>query len=50
MDYEEGSDCEVVTRNYVSVSTLSNLPVIIKESCPLAPAYASTAGRPSKRS
>jgi len=42
---EAGSDCDVVSRNFVSVSPVSNHPAVLKELCPLAPLYAAVAGR-----
>ena len=42
---EAGSDSDVVSRDYVSVSTLNNLPVVVREICPRAPDYAAVAAR-----
>ena len=42
---ERGSDCDAVARNYVSVSSVFNHPVVLKELCPSAPEYAAVAGR-----
>ena len=44
-DYEPGSDCDVVSRNYVSVSTVYNFPVVIREFCPGAPVFAAVSKR-----
>ena len=43
--YEAGSDLDVVSRNYVSVSTLNNFSVVIRDCCPGAPDYAAVAAR-----
>ena len=42
---DEGSDYEVISRGYASISTLYNLPVVRKDLCPGVPDYASAAGR-----
>jgi 5'-nucleotidase len=42
---EPGSDYDVVKRNFVSVSSVYNFPVAIKELCPGAPDYAAVALR-----
>ncbi|MCL2320141.1 MAG: 5'/3'-nucleotidase SurE [Treponema sp.] len=46
---EAGSDCDVVSRNFVSVSSVVNLPAVLKELCPHAPDYAAVAGRGGKK-
>jgi 5'-nucleotidase len=46
--YESGSDCDVVSRNYVSVSPIYNYPAVIKNLCPGAPDYAAVAARGGK--
>ena len=46
---EAGSDCDIVSRNYVSVSTIYNYPAIIRETCPHAPSYAAVSDRNDKR-
>ena len=35
---EQGSDCETVSRNFVSVSTVYNHPAVLRDFCPGAPA------------
>ena len=42
---EAGSDCDVVSRNFVSVSPIVNQPVILRELCPTAPDYAAVDSR-----
>ena len=44
-DIEAGSDVDVISRNYVSVSTLNSLPVVVRNVCPEAPDYAAVAPR-----
>ena len=39
--YEAGSDCDAVSGNYASLSTIYNFPVVYKETCSNAPDYAS---------
>ena len=46
---EAGSDCDVVARNFVSVSTVYNYPAVIREFCPRAPDYAAVASRIGKK-
>ena len=46
---EAGSDCDVVSRNYVSVSTVYNYPAVIREACPHAPDYAAVSARDTAR-
>ena len=46
---ETGSDCDVVSRNYVSVSSVVNLPVVLGDLCPGAPAHAAVADRAADR-
>ncbi|MDR1802262.1 MAG: 5'/3'-nucleotidase SurE [Treponema sp.] len=41
---ERGCDCEVVSRNYVSVSTIYNYPAVAREFCPNLPVIASVGG------
>jgi len=43
--FEAGSDSDVVSRKYVSISTVHNFPVVQKELCPGAPDYAAVAKR-----
>ena len=45
MKKEAGSDCDTVSRNYVSVSAVYNFPVVQKELCPSAPDYAAVLKR-----
>ena len=42
---ETGSDCDVISRNYASVSPVFNHPVILRDFCPDAPAYAAVDNR-----
>jgi 5'-nucleotidase len=42
---EPGSDCDVVSRNYVSVSAVANHPAVLGELCPGAPARATVTAR-----
>ena len=42
---ETGSDCDVVSRNLVSVSVLYNFPAVRRDLCPGVPDYASVAPR-----
>ena len=42
---EPGSDCDAVSRNYVSVSSVFIHPVVRKDLCPAAPDYAAVARR-----
>ena len=46
---EPGSDCDVVSRNFVSVSTVYNYPAVFRELCPGAPDYAAVAMRSGKK-
>ena len=46
---EPGSDCDVVSRNYVSVSSVVNLPAVLGDLCPGAPAHAALADRVADR-
>ena len=46
---EAGSDCDVVSRNFVSISTVYNYPAVFRELCPGAPDYAAVAMRDGKR-
>ena len=46
--YESGSDCDVISRNFVSVSPVYNFPAIIKDLCPDAPDYAAVSARGGK--
>ena len=46
--YESGSDCDVVSRNFVSVSPVCNFPSVLRELCPGAPDYAAVAARGGK--
>jgi len=42
---EAGSDCDAVSRNYVSVSSVCIHPAVLKDMCPAAPDYVAVAGR-----
>ena len=42
---EAGSDCDMISRNFVSVSPIVNQPVILRELCPDAPDYAAVGSR-----
>lgn len=44
-DTEAGSDCDVVARNFVSVSPVFIHPVVRRDLCPSAPDYAAVSGR-----
>ena len=46
--YESGSDCDVVSRNFVSVSPVYNFPAVIRDLCPGAPDYAAVSARGGK--
>jgi hypothetical protein len=46
---EAGSDCDVVSRNFVSVSPLYNYPAVIRDFCPGAPDYAEVSVRATMR-
>jgi len=41
---ESGCDCDIVSRNYVSVSTIYNYPAVSREFCPNLPVVASIGG------
>jgi len=41
---ESGCDCDIVSRNYVSVSTVYNYPAVSREFCPDLPTLASVGG------
>ena len=41
---ESGCDCDIVSRNYVSVSTVYNYPAVSREFCPDLPTVASVGG------
>ena len=43
---ETGADCEVVSRNFVSVSSVYIYPIVRKDLCPGVPDYASVGPRP----
>jgi len=45
VEKEEGSDFDVVSGNYVSISTLYNYPAVYRDLCPGAPDYAAVAMR-----
>ena len=45
VENEAGSDCDVVSQNFVSVSPIANHPVILRELCPGAPDYAAVGSR-----
>lgn len=42
---EAGSDCDAVARNYVSVSSVYDYPVVLRELCPGAPDHSAVAMR-----
>ena len=46
--YESGSDCDVVSRNFVSVSPVYNFPAVIRDMCPGAPDYAAVSAKGGK--
>jgi 5'-nucleotidase len=46
---EAGSDCDVVSRNFVSVSPVYNYSVVLRDLCPGSPDYAAVEGREGKR-
>jgi len=46
--YESGSDCDVVSRDFVSVSPVYNFPAIVRDMCPSAPEYAAVSARGGK--
>jgi 5'-nucleotidase len=46
---ETGSDYDVLSRNFVSVSPVYNYPVVIRDLCPDAPDFAAVSWRYSKR-
>jgi len=46
---EPGSDCDVVSRNFVSVSSVYNYPAVVRELCPGAPDFAALGLRSGKR-
>lgn len=46
---EIGSDCDVVSRNFVSVSSVFIHPVVRKDLCPGVPDYAAAAGRGERK-
>jgi hypothetical protein len=46
---EPGSDCDVVSRNYVSVSSVYNYPAVIRDLCPGVPDYAAVGLRGGNR-
>jgi len=45
---ETGSDCDVVSRNFVSVSSIYNYPAVVRDLCPGAPDYAAVGLRSGK--
>jgi 5'-nucleotidase len=45
---EPGSDCDVVSRNFVSVSSVYNYPAVIRDLCPGVPDYAAVGLRCGK--
>ena len=45
---EAGTDCDAVSRNFASVSTVYNFPVVLKDLCPGVPPYAAVAERDPK--
>jgi 5'-nucleotidase len=46
---EIGSDCDIVNKNFVSVSTVYNYPAVLRELCPGVPDYAAVAWRGSEK-
>jgi 5'-nucleotidase len=47
--HEPGSDCDVVSRNFVSVSPVYNYPAVIRDICPGVPDYAAVGSRDGGR-
>jgi 5'-nucleotidase len=47
--HEPGSDCDVVSRNFVSVSSIYNYPAVIRELCPGVPDHAAVGSWGAKR-
>jgi hypothetical protein len=45
VDYEDGSDCEVVSRNYAAWSSVFIHPVVMRECCPGVPDHAAAGSR-----
>ena len=45
IEQEPGSDCDVVSRNLVSVSTVYNFSVVLRDLCPGVPDHAAVASR-----
>ena len=48
-DEEDGTDCDVTARNYVSVSSIVNHPAILGDFCSSAPSYAAVTRRDRNR-
>jgi 5'-nucleotidase len=46
---EPGSDCDVVSRNFVSISSVYNYPAVVRDICPDVPDYAAVGQRSVKR-
>ncbi|MCL2472409.1 MAG: 5'/3'-nucleotidase SurE [Treponema sp.] len=42
---EAGTDCDIIAKNFVSVSSVYNFPAVRKDLCPGAPPYAAVAPR-----
>jgi len=47
--FERGSDCDAVSRNYVSISSVYIYPAVVRELCPGVPDYAAVAFRSGNR-
>jgi 5'-nucleotidase len=45
VEYEDGSDCDVVSRNYAARSSVFIHPVVMRECCPRAPDHAAAGSR-----
>ena len=43
--YETGSDCDVLSRNFVSISPVYNYPVVFRDKCPGSPDHAAVSKR-----
>jgi len=49
LPFEPGSDCDAVSRNFVSVSSVYNYPAVVRDLCPSVPDYAAVGLRSAKR-
>lgn len=45
VEYEEGSDCDAVSRNYAALSSVFIHPVVMRECCPNVPDHAAVGSR-----